>query len=218
MDLGGSIDAPVRPEGDKGRGGSGRAPRDRIFKLIVAVGAACLIGFVIFVVVRGPAKPTSSSSTALASPSPSTLKAGTPAPPFSLPALDGGNPVSLTSFRGSPVILNFFASWCPDCRQELAAVSNVARADAGKVSVVGVDSNESSVATATRLLGEANAAYPVALDNNATVATAYLVQALPVTYFLDADGRVVGAALGPQTVTTLDHWVHRLERDEGTRR
>jgi cytochrome c biogenesis protein CcmG/thiol:disulfide interchange protein DsbE len=186
--------------------------------VIVAVGGACLIGFVIFVVVRGPAKSTSSSSTALASPPPSTLKAGTAAPPFSLPALSGGAPVSLTSFRGSPVILNFFASWCTDCRQELAAVSSVARANAGKVSVVGIDSNESSVATATRLLGEANASYPVALDNNATVATAYLVQALPVTYFLDAEGHVVGAALGTQTVTTLDRWVHRLERVGGTSR
>jgi cytochrome c biogenesis protein CcmG/thiol:disulfide interchange protein DsbE len=186
--------------------------------VIVAVGAACLIGFVIFVVVRGPAKPTHASSTALASPAPSTLKAGTSAPPFSLPALGGGDPVSLTSYRGSPVILNFFASWCPDCRQELAAVSSVSRAGAGKVRVIGVDSNESSIAAATRLLGEANAAYPVALDNNATVATAYLVQALPVTYFLDAEGHVVGAALGPQTVKTLDRWVHRIERDGGTGR
>jgi cytochrome c biogenesis protein CcmG/thiol:disulfide interchange protein DsbE len=202
----------VRPGEDEGHDAPRRAPRDRVFKVVVAVGAACLIGFVVFVVARGPAKPTAPSSGALASPPPATLKAGTTAPGFSLPALGGGAPVSLSSFRGTPVIVNFFASWCPDCRAELAAVASVARANSGQVHVVGVDSNESSVATATRLLGEAHAAYPVALDNDAKVATQYLVQALPVTYFLDAQGRVVGAALGPQTVTKLDRWVHRLEQ------
>lgn len=212
VDLGGSVRAPVQPGGDGGRAATKRAPRDRVFKVVIAVGAACLIGFVVFVVVRGPAKPTTPSSAALASPPPATLKAGSAAPAFSLPALGGGAPVSLSSFRGTPVIVNFFASWCPDCRSELAAVASVARANSAQVKVVGVDSNESSIATATRLLGEAQAGYPVALDNEAKVATQYLVQALPVTYFLDAQGRVVGVALGSQTVTKLDRWVHRLEQ------
>jgi cytochrome c biogenesis protein CcmG/thiol:disulfide interchange protein DsbE len=212
VDLGGSVHAGAKRGGAEGRDVPKRSPRDRVFKVIVAVGAACLIGFVVFVVVRGPAKPTTPSSAALASPPPATLNAGTAAPAFSLPALGGGAPVSLSSFRGTPVIVNFFASWCPDCRAELAAVASVARANSGQVNVVGVDSNESSVTTATRLLGEAHAAYPVALDNNAKVATQYLVQALPVTYFLDAQGRVVGSALGPQSVAKLDRWVQRLEQ------
>lgn len=183
-----------------------------MFKVVVAVAGACLIGFVVFVVVRGPSRPSTPGSGALASPPPATLRAGTTAPAFALPALGGGAPVSLSSFRGTPVIVNFFASWCPDCRAELAAVASVARANSSAVRVVGVDSNESSVAAATTLLSEAQAQYPVALDNNAKVATQYLVQALPVTYFIDARGRVVGAALGPQTVTKLDRWVHRLEQ------
>ena len=210
--IGGSLHARAEPEGEEGRATTGRAPRDRVFKVVVAVGAACLIGFVVFVIVRGPSKPATPSSAALASPPPGTLKAGTLAPAFLLPALGGGDPVSLSSFRGTPVIVNFFASWCPDCREELTAVASVAGANSGKVHVVGVDSNESSDAAATKLLEEARAGYPVALDNDAKVATEYLVQALPVTYFLDAQGRVVGAALGPQTVTSLDRWVHRLEQ------
>lgn len=196
------------------RNPSKHAPRDRVFKLIAAVAAACLIGFVVFVIVRGPAKPAGPSSAALASPPPALLKAGSTAPNFSLPALGGGEPVALSSFRGTPVIVNFFASWCRDCRQELAAVASVGRANAGKVSVVGVDSNESSVAAVSTLLRDARASYPVALDNDAKVATEFLVQALPVSYFVDADGRVVGAALGPQTITSLEGWVRRLEREE----
>jgi cytochrome c biogenesis protein CcmG/thiol:disulfide interchange protein DsbE len=128
-----------------------------------------------------------------------------------LPALGGGDAVSLSAFRGTPVIVNFFASWCRDCRAELEAVATVARNTAGRVAVVGVDSNESSDATATRLLAAAHATYPVALDDSAKVATQYLISALPVSYFLNADGQVVGAAIGPQGVASLDRWVARLE-------
>ena len=91
-------------------------------------------------------------------------------------------------------------------------MATVAREASGSVAVVGVDSNETSDATATRLLAAAGATYPVALDTQAKVASLYLVQALPVSYFLDGSGKVVGAALGPQTVASLDRWVTRLGR------
>ena len=184
---------------------------DRLLKWIAAVGGACLVGFIAFVVLRGPSHPTGAGTDALEVAPPPVLKAGTAAPTFALPALHGGDPVSLADYRGAPVIVNFFASWCRDCREELAAVATVARDASGKVAVVGVDSNETSAATAESLLAAAHATYPVALDASAKVATRYLVEALPVTYFLDARGRVVGAALGPQTVSSLHRWVSRLE-------
>ncbi len=142
------------------------------------------------------------------------LKAGTVAPGFSLPRLNGGAPVSLAGFRGTPVILNFFASWCPHCRAELQAVATVARETSGHVAVVGVDSNDTSASAATHLLAAAHATYPVGVDAHAKVASAYLLAALPVTYFVNAQGRVVGAALGSQTVTSLDRWVKRLSTNE----
>ena len=120
--------------------------------------------------------------------------------------------MTLAAYRGTPVIVNFFASWCPDCRAELAAVASVARSAGGRVAVIGVDSNESSDAAAARLLTAVHATYPVAVDADAKVATRYLVNALPVTYFLDARGRVVGVAFGTQTTTSLQRWVARLER------
>ncbi len=184
--------------------------QDRVFKWVAAIAAACLVGFVVFVVVRGTRHPATAGTAALKAPPPPVLKVGELAPAFSLPALDGGDPVSLSAFRGRPVIVNFFASWCPDCRAELAAVSTAAHDTTGRVTVIGVDSNETSDAAATRLLTAAGATYPVAVDAHASVATRYLVQALPVSYFLDASGRVVGAALGPQSVSSLDRWVARL--------
>jgi cytochrome c biogenesis protein CcmG, thiol:disulfide interchange protein DsbE len=185
---------------------------DKVLKWIAAVVGACLAGFIAFVVIRGPSHPTNAGTATLKVPPPPLLKAGTTAPAFSLPPLRSGGPVTLADYRGTPVIVNFFASWCPDCREELAAVAAVARDAAGRVAVVGVDSNETSAATAENLLTVAHATYPVALDAGAKVATRYLVDALPVSYFLDAQGRVVGAALGPQTVSSLQRWVSRLER------
>jgi thiol-disulfide isomerase/thioredoxin len=190
-------------------------PTDRVFKWVAVVVAACLVGFVVFVVVSGPSKSSGPSSAALASQPPAVLKPGTVAPAFSLTSLQGGQPVDLDHYLGRPVIVNFFASWCPDCRAELAAVASLARTNASSVAVVGVDSNESSDAAAVRLLARAHASYPVGVDRDAKVATEYLVQALPVTYFLDASGHVVGSALGPQSVTALGRWVSRLERDPG---
>jgi len=184
---------------------------DRVFKWVAVVAGACLLAFVVFVVARGQSHGTPASSARLESAPPPLLKDGTAGPLFTLPALDGGAPVTLAAFRGTPVMVNFFASWCSDCRQELDAVASVAKANSGRVAVVGVDANETSDAAAERLLAAAHATYPVADDTTAKVSSAYLVQALPVTYFLNAQGQVVGAALGPQTVASLDRWVARLE-------
>jgi peroxiredoxin len=184
--------------------------QDRLFKWVAAVAGVCLIGFVVFVVVRVSPQPARVGSAALEVPPPPVLKAGTPAPAFSLPALQGDSSVSLSTFHGKPVIVNFFASWCRDCRAELSAVARVARGTEGKLTVVGVDSNETSTATAKQLLAAAGATYPVAVDAQAKVASHYLIQALPVTYFLNGSGQVVGAALGPQSVSSLEHWVARL--------
>jgi peroxiredoxin len=188
-----------------------RSSSDRVFKLIALVASLGLAGFIVFVVVRGPSPSGHVPGTAaLAVAPPAVLKAGTPAPAFSLPRLGGGAPVTLAGFRGQPVVLNFFASWCPDCRAELAAMGTVARQESGRVAVVGVDSNDTSAAAAARVLATAHATYPVGVDAHATVAGHYLLTALPVTYFLNARGRVVGAAFGAQTVASLDHWVARL--------
>lgn len=141
------------------------------------------------------------------------LASGVEAPGFSLARLGGGAPVSLSSFRGHPVVLNFFASWCPDCRAELHAFATVSNGSHGDVRFVAVDTNDPNTAKALALLRRAGDRYPTGIDPHATVANSrYYIEALPVTVFIRADGRIGGEAFGAQTVTSLRSWVRALEK------
>ena len=94
----------------------------------------------------------------------------------------------------------------PRLQGGLAAFSTLATRTGGRMTIVGVDSNDNSGAAAQTLLSAANATYPVGVDPNATVATSYQIDALPVTYFLDGQGRVVHVSFGTQTLASLEHW------------
>ena len=179
---------------------------ERIWKLLAALAALFLIGFIAYVVTR-PHKP---HPVAYPVTPPAQLKAGSVAPAFDLPRLGGGQPVSLSSSRGTPTIVNFFASWCRNCQAELTAFASLSARTGGKVAIVGVDSNDANGTAAETLLAKAKATYPVGVDSDAKVATSYLLSALPVTYFLDANGQVVHVAFGAQTVASLSHWADVL--------
>jgi cytochrome c biogenesis protein CcmG/thiol:disulfide interchange protein DsbE len=111
------------------------------------------------------------------------------------------------------MMLNFFASWCPDCRAELKAVATVATRRAATVAVIGIDTSDGTSGEAQKLLHSVGATYPVGVDPTAKVAQAYRITGLPVTYFVSARGRVVGVAFGAQTDRSLDRWAHRLSSE-----
>jgi cytochrome c biogenesis protein CcmG/thiol:disulfide interchange protein DsbE len=124
---------------------------------------------------------------------------GAPAPGFSLSRLDRTGKLSLASLRGKTVVLNFWASWCEPCKREAPALEQLWRRYRGSnVVVLGVDSNDTS-RDARRFLGAHGITYPVVSDPGGLVAAnRYGIGALPVTYVLDARGRVVGGrVLGP---------------------
>lgn len=144
------------------------------------------------------------------------LAAGRRAPGFSLPRLGGGPPVTLAAERGRPVVLNFFASWCTDCRAELRAFATVWHAQRGRVAFLAVDTNDHAPGVARRLLRAAGDGYPVGTDLSAAVANGrYLVQALPATVFISPSGHIVSEAFGAQTVASLESHIAELT---GTKR
>lgn len=133
-----------------------------------------------------------------------------PAPPFALPDLaEPGRPVALADFRGRPVVVNFWASWCVPCRREMPRLARAARRLDGRVAFLGVnykDQRDGALAFAR----EAGVPYPSVVDGDGAVGQGYGVYGLPTTVFVDAEGRIVGRYLGEMKGRTLDRLLARL--------
>ncbi|MDA0350753.1 MAG: TlpA disulfide reductase family protein [Chloroflexi bacterium] len=124
------------------------------------------------------------------------VPARTEAPPFSLTLLDGETTISDSDFRGHPLVINAWASWCPPCREEAPMLERVSKDLAGDgVQFLGVVSDD-TVADATAYAAEAGLDFPHALDDGSFDAV-YVVDALPTTYVLDANGGIVAKHSGP---------------------
>ena len=122
---------------------------------------------------------------------------------FSLPALGhSGQQVALSGYRGQPLIVNFFASWCEPCQKETPLLAAFYRTEKGKVALVGLDEND-VVGNATTFTHKEGVSYPVGWDPRGTAATAYGVNALPQTFFLNARHQVVDRVFGAVTLDDL---------------
>ena len=165
-------------------------------KVLSAVIAVCVAGSLIAIGVVG------SASGQAARPAPVA------APAFSLPLLgdDSGQQVALSKYRGQPLILNFFASWCDPCKTETPLLARFYRAQQGKVALVGLDENDTA-GNATSFTRADGVSYPVGWDPHFTVASAYGVSALPQTFFLNARQQIVDRIFGPVTLARLNRGI-----------
>jgi cytochrome c biogenesis protein CcmG/thiol:disulfide interchange protein DsbE len=119
---------------------------------------------------------------------------------FSLPRLGGRGRVELAAYRGKPVVVNMFASWCDQCRFELPGYARVASELRGKVTFIGVNSQETGdgLGMAREFhLGESG--FLLAKDVGASPASglhdAYGAEGMPVSAFYDASGKLVDREL-----------------------
>jgi cytochrome c biogenesis protein CcmG/thiol:disulfide interchange protein DsbE len=120
---------------------------------------------------------------------------GKPAPTFVAPRLAGAGEVRLTSFRGQVVLVNFFASWCEPCRDELPLLQRTV--DGKQAAVIGVLFNDSS-SSARRFLRELGITFPTA-DDDGSIARAYRVATkpgLPVTVAIAPSGVLAARHIG----------------------
>jgi cytochrome c biogenesis protein CcmG/thiol:disulfide interchange protein DsbE len=121
---------------------------------------------------------------------------GAPAVPFDLKTLDGKS-VGLASFRGKPLIMNFFASWCDPCREEMPLINELAaKSNKGDYSVLGI-AVEDGRAAVTEYVKEVKLIFPIALDLNSTVKRSYRIFGPPATFFIDGQGILRDVVLGP---------------------
>lgn len=141
---------------------------------------------------------------------------GRPAPEFTLPRLVGTGDVELAEMRGQVVVVNFFASWCLECRLEHDALIAVSDAFAdGDVQFVGVAYQDDPVDALTFLDEEGvSAATEYVMDEGSRTAISYGVFGIPETYFIDPEGTVVGRIIGPTDALTLGSTIDAIRRGE----
>jgi len=118
------------------------------------------------------------------------------APVFTLATIGGGN-VSLEDFRGKIVFLNFWATWCVPCREEMPGMEKLwsAYGDHDFV-IIAVAADKGSPDNVRRFANRLGISFPVLLDLKGSVRNSYEVSALPTTYVIGADGKISGRIIG----------------------
>lgn len=118
------------------------------------------------------------------------------APPFRLPNLVGAE-VHLADYRGKIVLLNFWATWCMPCRQEMPAMEKLWQRyrDQGLV-ILAVASDEGGESRVRAFVRRLQLSFPVLLDADSRASDGYQVSGIPVSYLIDREGRIAGKISG----------------------
>jgi len=125
----------------------------------------------------------------------STQLAGAPAPDFSITPFDGET-YTLESVRGTPVLINFWASWCVECYKEAALLEQASQDFKGKVLFLGIDYLDTEK-EAMAYLEKYGVTYPSGPDIESRMAKAYRITGVPETFFVTADGQIIHVQIGP---------------------
>lgn len=133
---------------------------------------------------------------------------GRPAPDFTLTTATGKT-FTLSSLRGTPVVLNFWATWCPPCRAELPELQAASERLAGQVAIIGVNQAEPPAEVQAFAAG-LGLSFPVPLDVNADASRLYTVRSLPTTFFIDRQGIIRQIQIGPVTEATLAQMLKKI--------
>lgn len=131
---------------------------------------------------------------------------GAQAPDFALQNLDGET-VTLSGLRGQVVLINFWATWCGPCRQEMPAIE--ARYNHGGFEVLAVDFGETAEQV-QRFLDEIGVQLPVLLDSNGSVQELYRVRGYPTTFIIDQEGIVRFFHIGQMGEADLQSYLSQL--------
>jgi thiol-disulfide isomerase/thioredoxin len=129
-------------------------------------------------------------------------------PDLTLVGLDGGT-VDLSSYRGRPLVVNFWASWCPPCLREMPDFEQVYQQRNGKVAFVGINVRENA-ATAGELATRTGVTYDLALDTAGEASQEFAVVNMPTTVFVNADGVIASVHAGALTADELNERIDAI--------
>lgn len=170
-----------------------------MFAYILIAGAVVVASLAVWRVITWDTTPETGPQSAEAG----SASDRTPAPDFSLTRFDAGETLTLSNLQGQPVILDFFASWCPSCRAEAPALQGFWQEyqDEG-ILLVGVALNDSPQGLQD-FKDEFFLTYPLGLDETGEIATMYRVSSIPTFVFIDRAGRIAKVVVGMMSAETM---------------
>jgi thiol-disulfide isomerase/thioredoxin len=127
------------------------------------------------------------------------------APDFTVYTAEG-TPVKLSDMRGIPVVLNFWASWCPPCKAEMPDFNEICKEFEGKVAFMMVnltDGTRETVESARNFIHMMEYTFPVYYDTDMDATGKYGIQSIPTTYFISAEGKLIAYGSGSLDGATL---------------
>jgi thiol-disulfide isomerase/thioredoxin len=194
---------PVEPDDGEGHDVSWRpspgALRNVVATVLVGVAIAAIVWFF-----DRPGAANSQSVTVTAAAVGAGPKVGKPAPDFELTQIDGTT-VWLSDFKGRPIWINFWASWCPPCRAEnpdIEAAYNRHKDEHGLVLLApAIGEGRDSVAS---YMGRADLSYPVGVDPTTQIAANYRVLGIPTHIFVDREGIIREIRVGAMSEKTME--------------
>lgn len=125
-------------------------------------------------------------------------------------------PVTLSSFVGKPIILNFWASWCGPCQSEMPDFEEIYNKYNGQIEFLMInltDGGRETLDTASDYIKKQQYHFPVYYDLDMTASSTYFVSSIPQTFFIDANGQIVSYAKGAMTKTAIEDQIKRILND-----
>lgn len=122
-------------------------------------------------------------------------KVGDPAPDFVFPTIDGQT-VQLSKLRGQPVLINFWATWCPPCRAEMPYIQAAFEEKGQEVEFIGVNLEE-DLERVRQFAEERGLSFTMALDSEGKSWDTYNIRGLPETFLVDEEGIIRHKKVGP---------------------
>ena len=173
-------------------------PESNARRLLRYTAVAIIVGVIAILFVRQQsARPAVVAETSATSAESAEVVVGAPAPDISLLTREG-TPFKLSEARGKVVVMNFWASWCAPCREEMPGFEAAYKERSADVLFVGV--NTTSVDTRAEALEFAErlgVTFPIVMDIEGVAQKTYGVRGLPATFFIGRDGTMKAKALGP---------------------
>lgn len=131
------------------------------------------------------------------------LDVGDRAPDFELTTLEG-DVVSLSDYEGSPVMINFWATWCPPCRAEMPDMEQFHQNTAIEILAINLTQTEESDEQVQEFIDQYELTFPILMDEAIEVALLYQIQPIPTSIFLDAERTIQFVAYGALTYDQMN--------------